>query len=137
MCFLTLDRSLNGSLQLPRCATDGTQSRPTVLLFLAVGVARALRVSHTCQTALKAGLDLFLVHYDDGQEQYRANFSWYPRVAYTYELRHTNYMHHLAHALLGRPHIAAEVAARYSHLLLPDEDIRLAPAHEARRAERE
>lgn len=80
----------------------------------------------------QAGIELFLVHYDNGSAAYRRNFSWYGRVAYTYESRHTNYMHHLAHALVGRPHVAAAVRARYSHLLLPDEDILLAPAAEVR-----
>ena len=41
----------------------------------------------------QAGIELFLVHYDNGSAAYRRNFSWYGRVAYTYESRHTNYMH--------------------------------------------
>tara|TARA_B100000795_G_scaffold49556_2_gene32544 strand:+ start:2469 stop:2714 length:246 start_codon:yes stop_codon:yes gene_type:complete len=55
MCFHSLNESLGGKLRLPQCTTDGTHELPTVLLFLAVGVARAPRVSHTCETALAAG----------------------------------------------------------------------------------
>ena len=86
MCFRTLNTSLNGTLSLPHCTTDGTHvGPPRVLVFLAVGRKRAGRVSHTCHAALSAGFDLFLVHYDDAREEYRANFSWYERVAYSYE----------------------------------------------------
>ncbi len=44
----------------------------------------------------------------------------------------TPHRHHLAHGLVGRAHVAAAVRARYSHLLLPDEDMLLPPATELR-----
>ena len=33
------------------------------------------------------------MHYDNGSAAYRRNYTWYSRVAYVYESRHTNYMH--------------------------------------------
>ena len=134
-CFSTLNETRNNTVALPRCTTDGNHSHgvPRVLVFLAVGVTRALRVSATCEAALAAGFDLFLVHYDHGAPEYRANFSWYERVRFTVAYhKHTNYMNHLAHALITQPDVAAEVAASYTHLLLPDEDVRLPPAHALR-----
>ena len=133
-CFSTLNATRNDTVHLPRCTTDGNRSYgvPRVLVFLAVGVTRALRVSDTCRAALAAGFDLFLVHYDNGAPEYRANFSWYAKVRFTANHVHTNYMNHLAAALITQPDVAAEVAATYSHLLLPDEDIRVAPAPDLR-----
>lgn len=134
-CFSTLNETRNNTVYLPRCTTGNhshSHGVPTVLVFLAVGVARASRVSETCTSALAAGFDLFLVHYDDGGEEYRTNFTWYEKVRFTAYHKHTNFMNHLAFALITQPDVAAEVAASYSHLLLPDEDVRLAPAHELR-----
>ena len=93
MCFRSLEQSLNDTnreLDLPECRLDGTHQHPTVLLFLAVGLKQQQRVNHTCTTARAAGFDLFLTHYDDGQQHYRDTYEWYGSVRYTFRHTHTN-----------------------------------------------
>ena len=109
------------------CSAGGLlAASPKVLLFMPVGAKHAARVNHTCTTALEAGFDLFLVHYD-GQKAAYEQYPWYAKAAFTAQLSHTNKFHHVAHALLRQPQLLTTVVAQYTHVLTADEDVRFPP----------